>query len=110
MVHIVHRAYDHRLMTSTEGTISARVDDQSFLITPYGFDRKYLDIEDVVLINEGRREQNKLPSRSVLLHQIIYRDHPKVGCVISAQSPNVLAYSVAARQFDTKTIPESYIP
>ncbi len=109
MVQIVHRAYDHRLMTSTEGTMSARVDDLSFLITPYGVDRKYLGLEDVVLIKEGRREQNKLPSRSVLLHQLIYRDHPEVGCIISAQSPNVLAYSVAARQFDTKTIPESYI-
>ncbi|MCK6627398.1 MAG: class II aldolase/adducin family protein [Anaerolineae bacterium] len=109
MVQIVHRAYEHRLMTSTEGTLSARVDAQSFLITPYGVDRKYLGVEDVVLVKEGRREQHKLPSRSVLLHQIIYRDHPEVGCIISAQSPNVLAYSVAARQFDTRTIPESYI-
>lgn len=109
MVQIVRRAYDHRLMTSTEGTLSARLDDQAFLITPYGVDRKYLDVDEVVLIKDGQREQNKLPSRSVLLHQIIYRDHPEVGCIILAQSPNALAYSVAAKQFDTKTIPESYL-
>ncbi len=109
MVQMVHRAYDHRLMTSTEGTLSARLDDQSFLITPYGVDRKYLDVEDIVLMRKGQREQNKLPSRSIRLHEIIYRDHPQVGCVISAQSPHVLAYSVAAKQFDTRTIPESYI-
>lgn len=109
MVQMVHRAYDHRLMTSTEGTMSARVDAESFLITPYGVDRKYLGVEELVLVKAGRREQNKLPSRSVLLHQLIYQNHPEVGCIISAQSPNVLAYSVAARQFDTKTIPESYI-
>lgn len=109
MVQIVRRAYDHRLMTSTEGTLSARVDHDSFLVTPYGVDRKYLDVDDIVLIKAGQREQNKLPSRSVLLHQTIYRDHPEVGCVILAQSPNALAYSVAAKQFDTKTIPESYL-
>lgn len=109
MVQIVRRAYDHRLMTSTEGTLSARIDNDTFLITPYGVDRKYLDVDDIVLIKAGQREQNKLPSRSVLLHQLIYQDHPEVNCVILAQSPNALAYSVAAKQFDTKTIPESYL-
>jgi L-fuculose-phosphate aldolase len=109
MVQIVHRAYDHRLMTSTEGTVSARIGERAFLITPYGIDRKYLDIDDLVLVEDGQREQNKLPSRSVQLHRLIYDDHPEIGCVILAQSPNVLAYSVAAKRFDTKTIPESYI-
>jgi L-fuculose-phosphate aldolase len=106
---VVHRAYDQRLMTSTEGTASARVDADSFLITPFGVDRKYLDIEDLVLVRDGRHERGKTPSRATLLHATIYRDHPEIGAIVSAQSPNSTAYSVTRQHFDTRTIPESYI-
>ncbi len=106
---MVHRAYDQRLMTSTEGTVSARTAGDSFLITPYGIDRKYLEIEDVVLVQNGQAEAGKLPSRATRLHQTIYADHPEVHCIITAQAPNAMAYAVTDVFFDTKTIPESYI-
>lgn len=109
IVEIVHRAIDRYLMISTEGVVSARVDDASFLITPTGLDRGNLSIEDIVLINNDRREQGKLPSRSVRLHAAIYNTHPNIHCVITAQSPNVLAYAIAHQDFDTRIIPESYI-
>ena len=109
IVDIVHRAYDQRLMTSTEGTVSARVDDESFLITPFGVDRKYLDVDDVVLIRGDRRERRKRPSRAVRLHMTLYREHPEIGAIITAQSPSATAYSITGRKLDTRTIPESYI-
>jgi L-fuculose-phosphate aldolase len=106
---IVHRAYDRRLMTSTEGTVSARVDASSFLITPYGVDRKYLAIEDLVLVADGRAEEGKRPSRAAHLHQVIYASHADVHCIITAQSPNAMAYAVTGQPLDSKTIPESYV-
>lgn len=106
---IVHRAYDQRIMTSTEGVVSVRLDDESFLITPTGMDRRLLDISDIVLIQNRKRERGKLPSRSVLLHDRVYRDHPDVKAIISAQAPNATAFSVSDKQFNTRTIPESYI-
>lgn len=109
IVEMVHRACDRSLMISTEGVASARVDEHSFLITPTGLDRRSLEIEDIVLIQAGRREQGKQPSRSVHLHQAIYDRHPAVGSVMTAQSPNALAYAITLQRFDTKSIPESYI-
>lgn len=109
IVEIVHRACDRSLMISTEGVVSARLDESCFLITPTGMDRRMIEIEDIVLIDAGRREAGKLPSRSVGLHQAIYRQHAEVGSVITAQAPNVTAYAIASTRFDTKTIPESYI-
>lgn len=106
---IVQRACDRQLMISTEGVVSARVDERSFLITPTGMDRRSLEIEDIVLICDDQREAGKLPSRSVRLHQAIYKRNPDIGCIISAQSPNATAYAISDRRFDTKTIPESYI-
>ena len=109
IVEILHRACDRYLMISTEGVISARVDDQNFLITPTGLDRPSIDIEDIVLIHKGQRERGQSPSRSVRLHETIYERHPDVNSIMTAQSPNAAAYAITASHFDTRTIPESYI-
>lgn len=109
LAEIVHRAVERYLMISTEGVVSARLDERSFLITPTGCDRGSLELEDLVLIREGKREAGKLPSRSVRLHDAIYRTHPDVNCVITAQSPHATAYAISEQRFDTRTIPESFI-
>jgi len=79
------------------------------LITPYGVDRKRITAEDVVLVQEGKRERGKTPSRSLLLHQKIYERHPRVAAVLIARPPNVMAYGVAHEAFNTRNIPESYV-
>lgn len=109
LVDIVQRACERQLMISTEGVASTRLDHQSFLITPTGFDRPSIDVESIVLIRDGKQEGGKLASRSVRLHQAIYDKNPVVNSIITAQSPYVTAFTISERTFDTKTIPESYI-
>jgi L-fuculose-phosphate aldolase len=109
IVEVVHRAYERHLMISTEGVVSARLEGDCFLITPTRFDRRSIEIEDVVFINDNQRERGKQPSRSVRLHNAIYRTHPAVQSIMIAQAPAITAYAIAASHFDTRTIPESYI-
>ena len=96
-------------MTSTEGTVSARVDRDAFLISPFGVDRSYLEESDFVLVRGGRRERGTLPSRAVVLHQEIYAAQPKINAIASAQAPAVTAFSVTGSALDSAIIPESYI-
>ncbi len=70
MCDIIHRAYKQKLFTSTQGTFSYRLSENSFLITPYGVDRFYIEPSDIVRIDGNKREAGKIPSRSVLLHKI----------------------------------------
>ncbi|NLC40642.1 MAG: class II aldolase/adducin family protein, partial [Clostridiaceae bacterium] len=109
LIKLIHRSYDMELFTSTQGTYSVCLGDGSFIITPYGKDRKYLEIQDLVLIKDGYREAGKLPSRSVRLHQEIYETSPEVKSILLAHPPNIMAFAVTDRTFDPKTIPESYI-
>lgn len=109
MCKFIHRAYDQRLFTSTQGTFSQRLSDGSFLITPYNKDRKYVEAQDIVRIKGGMCEAGKTPSRSVLLHQAIYNRHPEVGSVIIAHPAASMAFAVTDTEFDSRTIPESYI-
>ena len=109
MIMLIHRSYEQMLMTSLEGTFSARVGVDSFLITPYGKDRKYLTEEDLVLIIGDKKEKGKKPSRSVKLHIELYRKRPKIKSIIIAHPPNILSFGVSGVKFDSKTIPESYL-
>ena len=109
MCKLIHRSYDQRLFTSTQGTFSMRLSDGSFLITPYNKDRKYLEPEDIVRIKNGMCEMGKTPSRAALLHQAIYAEHPDINSVIIAHPPAIMAFAVTDAVFDSRTIPESYI-
>ena len=109
IVTMTRRACTRQLMNSTEGVVSARLDDESFLITPAGLDRSALEIEDIVLMRAGARERGKIPSRSAAMHRAIYAQQPDLHSVITAQSPYAMAYAVTHAEFDSRTIPESFI-
>jgi L-fuculose-phosphate aldolase len=105
----LRRGCRQRLLISTEGSFSARLDQDSFLITPTQQDRESLDIADLVLVHGNRREAGKKASRAVVAHQAIYRQHLHVQAIVFAHPVNATAFSVTASTFDTRTIPESYV-
>ncbi len=106
---LIHRSYDQKLFTSTQGTFSVKLSDGSFLITPYMKDRKYLEPEDIVHIKAGMREMGKWPSRATQLHEAIYAAHPEISAIINAHPPAIMSFAVTDAEFDSRTIPESYI-
>jgi len=106
---IIHRSYSQNLITSMEGTFSARVNGNQFIITPWGKDRKYLAEEDLVLIKGEQKEAGKKPSRSIKLHMEIYKRHKNLNAIFIAHPPNILAFAITNSKFDSRTIPESYL-
>lgn len=105
----VRRACAQKLMISSYGTVSVRLSNHDFLITPTSKNRRFFQLEDIVYIKNGHRETGKLPSRAVLLHKQIYEKHSHINCIISTQSSNANAFCISGEKMDTRTIPESYI-
>ncbi|QDT07163.1 L-fuculose phosphate aldolase [Rubripirellula lacrimiformis] len=105
----LRRGCRQRLLISTEGSFSARVDKKSFLITPSQKDRELLTVEDLVLVSGDGRESGKLASRAARAHQAIYAAHPAVNAIVFAHPVNATAFSVTDSTFDVRTIPESYV-
>ncbi|MEM9752291.1 MAG: class II aldolase/adducin family protein [Planctomycetota bacterium] len=107
------RGYRQRLLISTEGSFSVRIGDAardtSFVITPSGIDRLSMSIHDPVLIENGKAESGKTPSRASCLHAAIYEKHPDIRAIINAYSVNATAFSVCNVHLDSRTIPESYV-
>ncbi|HEX8202773.1 MAG TPA: class II aldolase/adducin family protein [Isosphaeraceae bacterium] len=105
----VRRSYQQRLMISTVGAFSARLDDDAFLITPHRVDRSTLDVPDIVLVRAGAAEEGKVPSSSGRHHRAIYEAHPAIQAIVNAYPVNATAFSVTDSTLDTRTIPESYL-
>jgi L-ribulose-5-phosphate 4-epimerase len=105
----VRRGYRQRLFISTQGSYSARVNKDEFVITPYEVDRGTMEPDDLVLVRGGRAESGRTPSRAAGVHEAIYRRHPHVGAIVNAYPVNATAFSVTGVPFDTRTIPESYV-
>jgi L-fuculose-phosphate aldolase len=105
----VRRGYRQRLMISTEGSFSVRLDSEAFLITAYQVDRSRIDLDDVVLVRRGRREKGKRPSRASRVHAALYARHAAVGAAVNAYTVHATAFSVAGAALTARTIPESYV-
>lgn len=106
---IVRRACDQGLMISSYGTVSVRWRGNDFLITPTNVLRWDINLDDIVQIKGGKREPGKIPSRSVWLHQELYKRNPHINSIILTQSPYLMAFGVTGEKFDVRTIPESWI-
>lgn len=105
----VQRAYQQRLMISTAGACSARLDEDEFLITPRRRDRLEMSAGRIVRARRGASEAGQRPSRAALLHALIYERHPDVGAIINAQPAHASAFCMTAAPLSTRTIPESYV-
>lgn len=105
----VRRGCRQRLLISTEGSFSVRLNKDSFLITPSQVDRSLLDVGDLVVVRGDTCSGGRRPSRATLAHQAIYRRHPDVQAIVFAHPVNATAFSVTSAMLDARTIPESYI-
>lgn len=109
MITLIRRSYRQGLFTATHGTYSVRLSDGSFIITPFGMDRAYMEEDDLVRVKSGMKEMGKTPSRAVAMHQKIYDAHPEISAILLAQPVHAMAFAVTDAKFDPRTIPESYI-
>ncbi|MAT41841.1 MAG: aldolase [Anaerolineaceae bacterium] len=109
LIEIIHRANKHHLLFSISGSASARIKNLDFLITPHGIDRVLLEPDDLVYVSNKQQEQGKTTSRMLALHSEIYKQHPDVQAIITAQAPYLTAFAITNTLLDTRYIPESYM-
>lgn len=103
------RAYQQRLLISTAGAFSARLEGDEFLVTPRRRDRLDLQPAGMVRVSGAACSAGQSPSRAARLHAEIYARHPEVGAIINAQPAHASAFCVTAAPLSTHTIPESYV-
>ncbi len=104
-----HRAYEQRLLISTAGALSTRLDAEEFLITPRRRDRLEMQPPGIVRVRGDACSAGQQPSRAARLHAEIYARHPQIGAIINAQPAHASAFCMTDAPLSTHTIPESYV-
>ncbi|MDR1504602.1 MAG: class II aldolase/adducin family protein [Prevotella sp.] len=102
------RAYQRSLFTGFNGVISARVDDDSFIIARAGCDNAYITADDFVRIEKGKCEAGIRPADSVELHFQIYHKHPDINSIIIAAPAYSMSFAVTGQEYPVHMMPESY--
>jgi L-fuculose-phosphate aldolase len=87
----------NKLVISTWGNISIRLDDNKMLLTPSAIQYELMKPEDLVVIDIETGEKvmgSRVPSSEKELHRLILKNRPDVGAVVHNHSDYASAASV----------------
>jgi L-fuculose-phosphate aldolase len=88
-------------VTSFDGNISARLDDERFLATPTGVSKGFMSAEQMVVIDWQGKPVGESAARGqkttseILLHLEAYRQRPDIRAVVHAHPATTIALSMA---------------
>ena len=100
---IAVRACNRGLMYGFCGTVSARSGGDDFLVTRERILRYDMDVSGIV------RAESSYTGNEWGLHAEIYSKFPSVNSVITGLPPYLMAFAVTGKEFDSRTIPESWL-
>jgi len=109
IVRVARRLDQKGILTSTDGNLSAMLDDGGMLITPSGSCKGDLEPEQLVrLFRDGSPRAGK-PSSEIALHRMIYARRSDVRAIIHAHPPYATAYAVAGLPLDQPILSEAIL-
>jgi L-fuculose-phosphate aldolase len=115
LVRITRLMVEQGLIRSSDGNISARLDDGDdgkgrYLVTPSNRYKLSIEPEDLVLVRlDGKILKNwngLVPSSEWKLHREVYRLRPDVRAVLHAHPPYSTALTITGQPFPVDLIPE----
>ncbi len=108
IVAIVQELYQVRLITSTGGNVSVRLEppEEGYVITPSRMHKGGLRPEDLVRLDpEGRPlETHRPPSVETPMHVAVYRAYPEVGAVVHTHAPLATALGIVGGHIPPITV------
>jgi L-fuculose-phosphate aldolase len=108
IVRVCRRLYERGLIAGGEGNVSARLTDQTILITPAGASKIDVSEADLVLVDPtGRPVAGSGRASSELgMHLRIYQRRRDVRAVVHAHPPFATAFAVAGEDLMAPVLPE----
>lgn len=109
--------YDKGLIVATDGNISARLDNNTILITPSGLCKGLMTPDQLIIIDlDGQKigpgttaNQHLKPTSETAMHLEAYKQRPEVLGVVHAHPPHAIALSIASITLADCMLPEAII-
>lgn len=100
--------YSERMIVATDGNISVRITEESFLITRSGICKGRMTIDDIITVDlQGKViEGHGNPSSETRLHIVCYEERDDIAAIVHAHPPTAVAFSIAGKSLAICVIPE----
>jgi len=102
--------YTRRLLTSSDGNISVRLDKNHVLITPSGIGKGRIENDDLLVLDmDGRvldAKNGRNPSSETPMHLEVYKQRSDVNAVIHAHPVFATALTVSGFDYPYDILPE----
>jgi L-fuculose-phosphate aldolase len=100
--------YSEKMIVATDGNISVRITEHSFLITRSGICKGKMTIDDILTVDLSGRviEGVGNPSSETRLHIVCYEERDDIAAIVHAHPPTAVAFSIAGKSLAICVIPE----
>ncbi len=111
IVHFGKLLHQTGLVAATDGNLSVRLGDGTFLCTPTVMSKGLMKPDDLVVVDaHGQRVRGKRGvSSEIAMHLFIYRNRADVGAVVHAHPPTATGFAAAGMPLDSALCSEIVI-
>jgi L-fuculose-phosphate aldolase len=113
MIRVTRIVANQGLIRSSDGNLSARLDESRFLMTPSGLYKMSMEPDDPIVVNENGEVLNGKPglkpTSEINMHLEAFRQRPDINAVLHAHPPYATALTIAGLSFPTDYLPEVLI-
>ncbi|WP_242842025.1 class II aldolase/adducin family protein [Ruminiclostridium cellobioparum] len=100
-------------VAANDGNVSVKLDEDTFLATPTGISKSFMEPGKLVKIN-GKGEvlealEGYRPSSEIKMHLRCYQERADVGAVVHAHPPTATGFALAHKPLDTYSLIECVI-
>ena len=99
------------LIAAGEGNLSCRLDDGSILVTPSGYRKDELTVDDLVVVDSAgivvARNGGPQPTSDLAIHRAVYEARPDVRAIAHAHLPASMGLTLAGERPDASALPET---
>lgn len=109
--------YDRGLIVATDGNISARLDENTILITPSGLCKGLMTPDQLITIDMAGRKvgpdtaanKDLKPTSEITMHLEAFKQRPDVQAVVHAHPPHAIALSIVGISLADCMLPEAIV-
>lgn len=102
--------YQQRLVTATDGNVSARLPDGNLMITPSGVSKGFVTEDQLLIIDRTGKKLAGKPELKIssenMLHLVCYDRRDDIEAVVHAHPPTAVAFSIAGISLAQCVLPE----
>ena len=99
------------LIAAGEGNLSCRLDDGSILVTPSGYRKDELTVDDLVDLDPAGvvmgRAGGPAPTSDLVIHLAVYGARPEIRALAHAHLPASMGLTLAGERPDAGALPET---